>query len=193
MSKSIVLSLLVLPLILLFSACKTEANKSKDSANKNAEEEVGNTIPPQPRTRNTDKVPFFECMVDGQVFESAVARGSYVVDEGSDKVLIDMSAVSGRVPGQDFISMIGLVIEEFNGTGKYEGYKSFYYKKIVQGQPEMLEWESDKGSLNITHWDEKEKLLSGTFATQVKNDKGKVIRIEAGKFKNVPLEVLKVK
>ncbi len=193
MAKSSQLLALFTAVSLFIVACKSDNSSSSTSEKYEGKTEEGIVIPPKPQSRTSEDVPFFECMVDGNVFESATARGSYIVDETSGKVLVDMSAVSGKEPGKDYITMIGVVLESFKGEGNYDGYKSFYYKRIVQGAPEMLEWESQKGSINVTKWDEDQKLLSGTFSTTVKNDKGKTIRIDGGRFKNVPLEVLKVK
>ncbi len=178
--------------LLLFGCNSNNSSTSSTEEQNSSSAKKGIVIPPKPSVRNSDDVPFFECLLNGEVFESASARGSHIEDLTTGKVLIDMSGVSGQIPGKDYITMVGLVIEEFKGPGKYDGYRSFYVKKIVQGSQDMLEWESSKGTINITEWDKETSSISGTFSTVVKNKEGNKIEIEGGIFKHVPLEILKV-
>lgn len=132
------------------------------------------------------------CLIDGHQWQGGAINGSYIEDRETGLTIVDIAGIAPIKNNVDFTTMINLQIKDFKGMGNYNDNVVLSLKKIFRDQSNMEDMNTANCRLEVTAWDETNRIISGHFSAHFPKRSNKFIPVEEGQFENVTLNSIVV-
>jgi|GEM_PF-5734633 len=178
---------------LLFTQCKND-KATTDTSQATAEEAPPYLKIEKPGMRLSEEGTYVECLIDDQLWEAASTNGRYIEEQETGQVILHISSSTMETVAENQrVRLLELLLHEFDPEKKvYTKNAKIYYKVLERENPSVHQYESTKARIEVSRWVGDKYMISGSFSGTLVDGQGNKIEIQAGRFKDVVLDRLKI-
>ncbi len=178
---------------LLFTHCKSEKSTSGTSQATSEDAPAYQKIE-KPGMRLAEEGAYVECLIDDQLWEAASTNGRYIEEQETGQVILHISSSTMEtIAEKRQVRLLELLLHEFDPEKKvYTKGAKIYYKVLEQDNPSAHQYESTTARIEVSKWDPDKSMISGSFSATLVDSQGNKIEIQAGRFKDIALDRLKI-